>query len=171
MSYRNFDTQRIFYGADIGKSHKWKSPKNRFFQNGLKFDLNALGYRFSVQNTSKTLQGSISGHISSFQSTSATISKIEFLSKITIFMIFWDFWRIKLRLAMWPEVVKIMIGGRKWSLWFPKTLLHTMDDILWSSQCNMKIIIFLKSFSFVRLPNSGLVEYSLGVEISIRHWK
>ena len=60
MSYRNFDTQRIFYRADIGKSHKWKSQKNRFFENGLKYDLNALGYRFVVQNTSKTPKGSIS---------------------------------------------------------------------------------------------------------------
>ena len=140
MLYRNFDTHRIFYGVDIGKSHKWKSQKNRFFENVLKFDLNALGYWFSVQNTSKTPQRSISGHIISSQSISATISRTEFLSKFTFFCIFWDFWLIKIWSAMWPEVVKIMIGSRKSSLWTPKTLLHTMDDISWSLEHAVKII-------------------------------
>ena len=155
MLYRNFDTHRIFYGVDIGKSHKWKSQKNRFFENVLKFDLNALGYRFLVQNTFKTPKESISGHISSFQSISATLSRNEFLSKITFFGIFWDFWLIKIWSAIWPEAVKIMIGGRKWSLRTPKTLLHTMDDILWSLEHAIKII---KNHHFLHYFPSRILE-------------
>ena len=56
MSCRNFDTHRIFYGADIRESHKWKWQKIRFFENGLEFDLNALGYWFLKQNTLKHLR-------------------------------------------------------------------------------------------------------------------
>ena len=88
---RNFEARRIFYEVDFGGSHKWKSSKNRFFQNGLKFDLDDLEYRFLVQNTSKTLQESISGHIISFRPISATLSKIEFSWKIEILAIFWIF--------------------------------------------------------------------------------
>ena len=69
-------------------SHKSKSPKNRFFQNVLKFDLNEFRCRFRVQNSSKTPQESISGHISSFRPIPAGVSKIEFSAKITIFAIF-----------------------------------------------------------------------------------
>ena len=91
MSYRNFETRRIFYRPDLGKSHKWKYPKNRFFQNHLKYVLDALEWRFLVQKTSKTLQKAISGHISSFQSISASQSNIEFFVKIDFFLKFRTF--------------------------------------------------------------------------------
>jgi len=86
FSYRNFETRRIFYRPDLGRSLKWKYRKIRFFQNHLKYVLDALEWRFLVQNTSKTLQKAISGHISSFRSISASLSKIEFLSKIDFFV-------------------------------------------------------------------------------------
>ena len=86
MSCRNFETRRIFYRPDFGRSHKWKYLKNRFFQNHLKYLLDALEWRFLVQNTSKTLQKAISSHISSFRSISASLSKIEFLAKIDFFV-------------------------------------------------------------------------------------
>ena len=91
MSYRNFETRRTFYRSDFGRSHKWKYPKNRFFQNHLKYVLDALEWWFLVQNTSKTLQKVISGHISSFRSISASLSNIEFLAKIDFFAKFWIF--------------------------------------------------------------------------------
>ena len=87
MSCRNFDTRRIFYEVDFWRSHKWKFSKNRFFQNGLEFDLDGLGYRFLVQNISKTPQESISGHIWSFRPISATVLKFEFSPKIENFAI------------------------------------------------------------------------------------
>ena len=104
ISCRNFDTRRIFYEVDFWGSHKWKFSKNRFFQNCLKFDLDGLGYRFLVQNTFKSPQKSISGHISSSRSICATLFKFEFLSKIENFAIFRFF-----------EVSRNgLIFGRKW---------------------------------------------------------
>ena len=88
MSCRNFETRRIFYEVDFWGSHKWKLSKNRFFQICLKFDLDELGYRFLVQNTSKAPQKSISGHISSTRPISATQFKFEFSSKIEKIAIF-----------------------------------------------------------------------------------
>ena len=111
---RNFEARRIFYEVDFGGSHKWKSSKNRFFQNGLKFDLDALGYRFLVQNTSKTSQESISGHISSLRPISATLFKIEFSSKIEIFAIFWIFdifQNLSTFGRKWPEIWLVAGNG------------------------------------------------------------
>ena len=110
-------------------SHKWKSPKNRFFWNFLKFDLNAFRYRFRVQNNSKTPQEPISGHISSFRPISADISKIEFSTKIAIFAIFTYFRPFTIWPTIWPEMLKNAIRGQKWSLWTLKTCLNTLDDL------------------------------------------
>ena len=54
----------------------------------LKFDLKGLGYRFLVQNASKTLQEPISGHISHVRTYPAKLWKIEILAQIMIFHIF-----------------------------------------------------------------------------------
>jgi len=109
MSYSYFETCRIFYVADFLGPHKWKSPKNRFFQNGLKYLLEGLEYRFLVQNDSKTLQEPISGHISSFQPISAILQTFEFLAKIDFFAILWIF-----DFSQYGRPF-----GRKWSkMWF-----------------------------------------------------
>ena len=114
MSCRNFDTRRIFYEVDFWGSHKWKFSKNWFFQICLKFDLDGLGYRFSVQNTSKTPQESISGHISSPRPISATLTKFEFLPKIENFAIF-RFFDFSLNDVLfgrkWPEMWLVAGNG------------------------------------------------------------
>ena len=109
MSCRNFETRRIFYEANFLGSHKWKSPKNRFFQNCLKYDQFGLEWWFLVQNYSKTLQEPISGHISSSRPISAILQTFEFLAQIDFFAILWIF---DFSQYGWPL-------GRKWSkMWF-----------------------------------------------------
>ena len=74
--------------AFLGSPHNWKTQKKSIFRIFLKCDLDGFRYRFRVQNNSKTPQGPISGHISSFRPISATLSKFEFLAKIDFLAIF-----------------------------------------------------------------------------------
>ena len=114
ISCRNFETRRIFYEGNFGGCHKWKFSKNPFFQNCLKFDLDGLRYRFLVQNTSKTPQESISGHILLSRPVSATLFKFEFLSKIENFAIFRFFWVSRNGLIFgrkWPEMWLVAENG------------------------------------------------------------
>ena len=129
--FRNFETRRIFYGSTFWWTHKWKIQKNRFFQIHLKFDPNEFRYRFRVQNGSKTSQGLISGHISGTRTIPATWKKFEFLAQIVILEILIDFWWCAFWPIIWPEVAGNVIYGRKWLLWTPRILLHTLDDHLW----------------------------------------
>ena len=81
--------------------------KNCIFWNFIKIDLNALKYQIGVQNDSKTPQGPISGHISSFRPISATLSKFEFLAKIDFLANFgiFDFSKFDLLFGRkWPEI-------------------------------------------------------------------
>ena len=129
--FGRFRTRKIFYRPIFGSPTTEKSPKNRFFQNFLKIDLNEFRYRFRVQNGFQTPQRPISGHISIFWTVPATLKKFEFLAKIVIFAILTDFWWFALWPIIWPEMSRNMICGRKWLLWTPRVLLHTLDDHLW----------------------------------------
>ena len=86
--FGRFRARKIFCRPIFGSPTIEKRPKNRFFQNFLKIDLNEFRYRFRVQNDSKTPQEPISGHISSFRPISAAVSKIEILAEMVIFAIF-----------------------------------------------------------------------------------
>ena len=129
--FRHFGTCRIFYGHQNVENPQMKIPKNAIFQNYLKFELKGLGYRFRVQNVSKTSHVSISGHISCVRSIPADLSKIEFLPKITILTILRHFQWNQYASIIWPEVAGIVICGQKCVLLTPKILVHTSDDILW----------------------------------------
>ena len=83
------------------------AKKNRFFWISLICYLDTFRYWFQVQNTSKTSQGPISGHISSFRPISATLSKFEFLAKIDFLANFgiFDFSKYDLPFGRkWPEI-------------------------------------------------------------------
>ena len=86
--FGRFRTRRIFYRLQNSQNPQLKIAKIMIFWNILKIDLKGFWYRFRVQNNSKTPQELISGHISSFRPISADVSKIEFLTQITIFAIF-----------------------------------------------------------------------------------
>ena len=79
--YRNFGTSGIFYECIFGVTPREKLKKVDF-SSFRKCGLDGFRYQFRVQNNSKTPQGPISGHISSFQPISATLSKFEFLAKM-----------------------------------------------------------------------------------------
>ena len=105
--YRNFGTCRIFYECIFGVTPHLKSSKKSIFRLFLKCDLDGFRYRFLVQNNSKTPQGPISGHISSFRPISATLSKFEFLAKIDFLANFgiFDFSKYDLPFGRkWPEI-------------------------------------------------------------------
>ena len=109
-SYRNFDIRRNFYAPRIMKDSDFQGSKNSNFQNGLKYDLNKFRCWFWGQNGSKTSEGSIFNHITSFGTSWVTFSKIRFLGKIAIFCYFW---RFTIRPINQPEVAGLVIGGRK----------------------------------------------------------
>ena len=149
MSCRNFETRRIFYEVDFWGSHKWKFSKNRFFQICLKFDLDELGYRFLVQNTSKTPQKSISDHKSPFRSISATLCKIEFLSKIEKIAIF-RFSNVSsigsLFGRKWPEIWLVVENGLTRPpkhFYIPCMLFYDDWKLIWNQS---KIDIFCTIF-------------------------
>ena len=77
-----YSTDTFFWWPTIEKFEK------SIFQICLKFDLKGLGYRFLVQNASKTLQEPISGHISHVRTYPANLWKIEILAQIMISHIF-----------------------------------------------------------------------------------
>ena len=111
--YRNFGTRRIFDDCIFGVTPQLKNSKKSIFRIFLKCDLDGFRYRFLVQNNSKTPQGPISGHISSFRPISATLSKFEFLAKIDYLAIFgiFDFSKYGLpfgrKYDWWPEIVSL----------------------------------------------------------------
>ena len=86
--FGRFLTSRIFYRPEYGQNPQMKKSKNAKFQNHLKIDLEGFRYRFRKQNTCRTPQVSISGHISCIRTLPADESKDEFFTKIAIFMNF-----------------------------------------------------------------------------------
>ena len=73
-------------------------------------------YRIGAQSSSKTPQGPISGHISSFRPISATLSKFKFFAKIDFLanLAISNFQNMTCHLAesdrkydWWPEIVSL----------------------------------------------------------------
>ena len=75
---RNFDPGMVV-------THKSKIQKIRFFSIFSKFVLDDSRYRIRLLNHSRTSKMSFPGHISIFQTISATLKEIVFLAKIMIF--------------------------------------------------------------------------------------
>ena len=109
-----------------------------------------------MQNGSKTSQGPISGHISSFRAISANLWKIEFLAKMAILVIFTDFWIFTIWPIICPDGSKNVIWGKKCLLRSPKVLLNALDgDFWWLEQFlkNHKKSSFFSNFPFLGPQN------------------
>ena len=105
-----------------------------------------------MQNGSKTSQGPISGHISSFRAISANLWKIEFLAKMAILVIFTIFWIFTIWSIICPGGSKNGIWGKKWLLGSPKALLNALNDDFWWLEQFLKIT---KNHHFFKFPFWG----------------
>ena len=122
----------VEYSTDLflGDPQVKKSQKSIFvfFQKCSKIGVNV---EFCLKNTLNTPRGQflpIFHHISQYKPLE---KNNVFLRKSWFFAIFCDFWILMMRSIIRPEPAGNVKFGRKWVLWTPKILLHTLYVIIW----------------------------------------
>ena len=116
------------YSAGDREKKKKNFKKNRFFRFFQKLSKSSGNIEFCLKNTLNTSRGKflpIFHHISQYK----PLEKNRFFwTKIVIFC---DFWILMMRSIIRPEPAGNVKFGRKWVLWTPKILLHTLYVIIW----------------------------------------
>ena len=123
-------------------THKSKIQKIRFFSIFSKFVLDDSRYRIRLLNHSRTSKMSFPGHISIFQTISATLKKIVFLAKNHDFR---QIWWIIIWYGIWPELAEILKWFLKCALEVPKILLNLQNVII---RCVSLILLRFQKSSF-----------------------
>ena len=123
-------------------THKSKIQKIRFFSIFPKFVLDDSRYRIRLLNHSRTPKTSFPGHISIFQTISATLKKIVFLAKNHDFC---QIWWITIWYGIWPELAEKLKNIWKCILQVPKMLLNAHNAII---RCLSLILLRFEKSSF-----------------------